>query len=174
MPGHRKANTREFYLTTPFGRERWIADRYKLPLERVKCALQAMDLCEFAGSAEITAEMLNDWPPPLEKPTSKLNPPPSRESPPARVLRAKDFSRSVAKSNDPRIRAAVDRVLSIGSQRARVIPTCCSFCGKAFVRAGTMLEMQNWQDPDRLVRICRQCAEMATVLIELETGTESD
>jgi hypothetical protein len=176
MPVRPKINLREFYLTAPFGRERWIADRYNVPFERVKSAFQAMDLCEFAGSAEIIAEMLSDWPPQLEstKPISKLNPPVKQESPPARVVRTTDIARSLANSHDPKIKAAVDRARAIEAQRARVTPVCCSFCGKAILRAGTMLESQDWQNPDRLVRICRQCAEMAMVLIDFDADGQSN
>jgi hypothetical protein len=174
MPGQRQVNSREFYLTSPFGRERWIADRYDLSIERVKCAFEAMELCEFAGSAEVTAEMLNDWPPPLDGPTSKRHSALEKASPPARVVRAKDFGRSLANSDDPMVKAAVDRVRAIEARRARVIPSCCSFCGKTLMRAGTMLESQDWKNPDRLVRICRQCAEMVIVLIDVDTGVHAN
>jgi hypothetical protein len=69
--------------------------------------------------------MLNDWPPPLDPDqlTGNLDPPLKKESPPARVVRVKDFSRSTAKSDDPRPKAAVDRLLAIEARRARVIPS---------------------------------------------------
>jgi hypothetical protein len=162
------------YLNAPFGRERWIADRYNLSFERVKSAFQAMDLCEFAGSAEITAEMLNDWPPPLDQPTSKVTPPLTKQVPRARVVTARDFSRSLAESDDPRIMASVDRLLAIEARHAHVVPSCCSFCGKTLERAGTMLESQDWQSPGRVVRICRQCAEMACLVIDFDTERSSE
>jgi hypothetical protein len=36
-----------------------------------------------------------------------------------------------------------------------------------------MLKSQDWQNPDRLVRICRQCAEMASLLIGFNADVQA-
>ena len=168
MPRRRTTSSREVYLTAAFGRERWIAKRYNLPLERVKYALREMELCEFAGSAEITADMWKDWPPPPDEPSAKHRMQPSRGAQPGRVVRTQDFSSRLLNSDDPRIKAAVDRILDIAAKRAKVAPKCCSFCGRNAKSAGTMLESDDWQSPDRLVRICGDCAIAATLLVNYD------